>query len=115
MALVAALCIACGVTSAQDQALEEIIVTGSRIARPDYDSASPIVSVTRELFERTGSNTVETALNTLPQFVPAYYQHVQQSGQWRTGQRPAARSRHHVDPGADRWQAVDPGEWHRRR
>ena len=71
MALVAALCIACGVTSAQDQALEETIVTGSRIARPDFDTASPIVSVTQELFERTGSTTVETALNTLPQFVPA--------------------------------------------
>ena len=42
------------------------------IARPDFDSASPIVSVTEELFQRTGSNTVETALNTLPQFVPSY-------------------------------------------
>jgi len=56
----------------QEAELEQVVVTGSRIARPDYDSASPIVSVTRELFERTGSNTVETALNTLPQFVPAY-------------------------------------------
>jgi outer membrane cobalamin receptor len=55
MALVAALCIGCGVTSAQDDDLEQVIVTGSRIARPDYDSASPIVSVTQELFERTGS------------------------------------------------------------
>ena len=49
-----------------------MLVTGSRIARPDFDSASPIVSVTEELFQRTGSNTVETALNTLPQFVPSY-------------------------------------------
>ncbi len=56
---------------AQDE-LEQVIVTGSRIARPDFDSASPIVSVTEELFQRSGSNTVETALNTLPQFVPSY-------------------------------------------
>ena len=49
-----------------------MIVTGSRIARPDFDSASPIVSVTEELFERSGSNTVESTLNTLPQFVPAF-------------------------------------------
>jgi len=49
-----------------------VIVTGSRIARPDFDSASPIVSVTEELFERSGSNTIESALNTLPQFVPAW-------------------------------------------
>jgi iron complex outermembrane receptor protein len=57
---------------AQDADLEEIVVTGSRIARPDFDSASPIVSVTEELFERSGSTTVETALNALPQFVPSY-------------------------------------------
>lgn len=56
---------------AQDE-LEQIIVTGTRIARRNYESASPIVSVTQELFERTGSSTVETALNTLPQFVAAY-------------------------------------------
>ena len=57
---------------ARDEDLEEIIVTGTRIARRDFESASPIVSVTQELFERTGSITVETTLNTLPQFVPAY-------------------------------------------
>jgi outer membrane receptor protein involved in Fe transport len=56
---------------AQDE-LEQVIVTGSRIARPDFDSASPIVSVTEELFQRSGSGTVETTLNTLPQFVPSY-------------------------------------------
>ena len=56
---------------AQD-GLEEVLVTGTRIARRDFESASPIVSVTQEFFERTGSSTVETALNTLPQFVPAY-------------------------------------------
>ena len=72
MALVAALCIACGVTSAQDHDLEQVIVTGSRIARPDFDSASPIVSVTEDFFRRGGSRTVESQLNTLPQFVPSY-------------------------------------------
>ena len=72
MVLVTALCLTGGTTSAQDEQLEQVLVTGSRIARPDFDSASPIVSVTEELFQRTGSNTVETALNTLPQFVPSY-------------------------------------------
>ena len=57
---------------AQDDELEQVIVTGSRIARPDFDSASPIGSVTEKLFQRSGSNTVESSLNTLPQFVPAY-------------------------------------------
>jgi iron complex outermembrane receptor protein len=60
------------VASAQDDDLEQVIVTGSRIARPDFDSASPIVSVTEELFQRSGSGTVETTLNTLPQFVPSF-------------------------------------------
>lgn len=54
-----------------EQALEEITVTGSRIARQDYQSASPISTVNAELFEQTGSPTIETVLNTLPQFVPS--------------------------------------------
>jgi iron complex outermembrane receptor protein len=57
---------------AEDAELEQILVTGSRIARPDFDSASPIVSVPEDFFRRSGSRTVESQLNTLPQFVPAY-------------------------------------------
>jgi iron complex outermembrane receptor protein len=71
-ALFAGVCTCATPALGQEVELEQVSVTGSRIARPDFDSASPIVSVTRELFERTGSNTVETALNTLPQFVPGY-------------------------------------------
>ena len=59
-----------GATVAQDDALEEIVVTGSRIARPDFASASPIVSITQEAFERTGSTSVDVVMNRLPQFVP---------------------------------------------
>jgi iron complex outermembrane receptor protein len=59
-------------TLAEEADLEQVIVTGSRIARPDYDSASPIVSVTQDFFRRSGSRTVESQLNTLPQFVPSY-------------------------------------------
>ena len=54
-----------------DAELEEITVTGSRIARQDYSSASPISTVEAELFSQTGAPTIETVLNTLPQFVPA--------------------------------------------
>ncbi len=53
------------------QELEEITVTGTRIVRQDYQSASPISTVDAELFEQTGAPTIETVLNTLPQFVPA--------------------------------------------
>jgi iron complex outermembrane recepter protein len=52
--------------------LEQIIVTGSRIARRDFDSASPIVTAGPERFEQTVSPTVESTLNTLPQFVPSF-------------------------------------------
>jgi outer membrane receptor protein involved in Fe transport len=54
-----------------DEPLEEITVTGTRIATQDYSSASPISTVDAELFSQTGAPTIETVLNTLPQFVPA--------------------------------------------
>ncbi|MCK6103389.1 MULTISPECIES: TonB-dependent receptor domain-containing protein [unclassified Brevundimonas] len=59
--------------SSNDQATEvgEIVVTGSRIARQDYRSASPIVTVTSEDFQATGSVTIDSLLNDMPQFVPS--------------------------------------------
>ena len=57
---------------ADDQWLEEIVVTGTRIARPNFEAASPIVEVPAASFERTASGTVETTLNRYPQFVPSY-------------------------------------------
>ncbi len=60
------------VSPAQAPELEEIVVTGTRIARPDFTSASPIVSVPAEAFSRRGSTTVETTLNEMPQLVPAH-------------------------------------------
>lgn len=49
-------------------AVDEIVVTGSLIARPDYAANSPVVSVTNEALENTGQLTVESALTQLPQF-----------------------------------------------
>ena len=57
--------------NADDEVLEEIITTGTRLARQDYQAASPITTVDSKLFSDTGSPTIETVLNTLPQFVPA--------------------------------------------
>jgi iron complex outermembrane recepter protein len=50
-------------------AVEEIVVTGSRIARPDYASTSPIVTYGQEAITQTGTVNIENALNQLPQFV----------------------------------------------
>ena len=53
------------------QQLEEVVVTGSRIVRRDYEANSPLQTVDRGAFEQQNSIAIETALNQLPQFVPA--------------------------------------------
>ncbi len=47
----------------------EVVVTGSRIARRDYVSDSPIVSVGPKAIENTGDITLERVLTQLPQVV----------------------------------------------
>src|SRR5512134_3667511 len=56
---------------AQTQQLEEVLVTGSRIVRRDFEANSPLQTVDRSAFESQSSIAIETALNDLPQFVPA--------------------------------------------
>jgi iron complex outermembrane recepter protein len=50
--------------------VEEVVVTGTRIIRQDYESASPIVSVTNEEFLQSGTINAEDFLNRLPQVAP---------------------------------------------
>ncbi|OJY68078.1 MAG: hypothetical protein BGP16_14490 [Sphingobium sp. 66-54] len=63
--------------AAQDTAATEepttadIVVTGSLIARPDYVSASPVVTVGAEALKSAGTVNIEQGLNQLPQFTPA--------------------------------------------
>jgi len=47
--------------------VDEIVVTGSRIARRDAVAESPILTVQQEDMTHSGSTTVEQYLNTLPQ------------------------------------------------
>ena len=49
---------------------DAIVVTGTRIARPDLEAPSPVTTVSAEQFDLTGTVTVETLLNELPQLVP---------------------------------------------
>ncbi len=56
--------------SEYENVLEEVVVTGTRIARSDYESASPIVTVSRSIFDLSGSPSVQRMLDTLPQFSP---------------------------------------------
>ncbi len=69
--------------SGSEDAREDIVVTGSLIARPDYKANSPIVSVTKEALEGTGQITVERALSQLPQFTGGFGQN--NSGSTGTG------------------------------
>lgn len=55
---------------AQEPAVEQVVVTGSRIVQRDFTANSPIVSVESGSFEGTSTLAVETVLNQLPQFVP---------------------------------------------
>jgi len=71
-ALMTALTMVAAPAAAQEATeVEEIIITGSRIARQDYQAASPIVTVGQEDFQATGAVTIDTLINDLPQFVPA--------------------------------------------
>lgn len=54
----------------QAEDLDEIVVTGSRIVRRDFEAASPIMTVGQEQFQNISTVGVEAALNQLPQFVP---------------------------------------------
>jgi iron complex outermembrane recepter protein len=55
---------------AQQPALEEITVTGSRIVRRDLEAPSPIVTIDAERLENSSTVAIESVLNQLPQFVP---------------------------------------------
>lgn len=47
-----------------------IVVTGSRIQRPDLTGTSPVAVVDAEEFELSGAVNVEQVINTLPQVLP---------------------------------------------
>jgi iron complex outermembrane recepter protein len=64
-----------GIALAQnDRSLEEVVVTGSRIVRRDFQAASPIQTIDQVSFEESSTLAVESVLNQLPQFVPAQTQ-----------------------------------------
>ena len=46
---------------------EAIVVTGSRLASPNLDSASPVTVVSAEDIKNTGTTRVEDLVNSLPQ------------------------------------------------
>lgn len=56
-----------------EEAIQETVtITGSRIAKRDYTSSSPVATVSAEQFDITGTVNTESLLNTLPQTVPGF-------------------------------------------
>ena len=51
------------------QELQEVVVTGSRIATPNLDAISPVTAITSEEIKSTGVTKIEDLLNSLPQVV----------------------------------------------
>ncbi len=49
---------------------ETVVVTGSLIARPDYNTATPTVSATTQDLQASGQIALEQGLTELPQFSP---------------------------------------------
>jgi outer membrane receptor protein involved in Fe transport len=55
-----------------DEAIEEIVVIGSRLRRRDFSSPSPISTIDREALRASGQATLEVALSQMPQFIPSF-------------------------------------------
>ncbi len=68
---------------AQSGTDDEILVTGSRIVRRDFEANSPITTVDASRFEESSSISIESVVNQLPQFVPAISQF--DAGTYTTG------------------------------
>jgi outer membrane receptor protein involved in Fe transport len=52
-------------------AIEEVVITGSLIAKPNDVASSPIVTVSTAQLEQAGTVTLEAALKQLPGFAPS--------------------------------------------
>ena len=53
-----------------DDEEEAIVVTGTRLARQDFEAISPVTTVGAEQLELTATLTTDSLLNELPQIVP---------------------------------------------
>ena len=61
-------------TGDSDTSASDVVVTGSRIARPNLTSSNPITSVQGEEFFQTGQISIGDQLNQLPQLAPTFNQ-----------------------------------------
>ena len=50
-----------------EEAIEEVVVTGSRLVRRDLNAPSPVVVISEALIRTAGNVTIEETLNEMPQ------------------------------------------------
>lgn len=66
---------------AQEEAeVEDVVVTGSRIVRQDFEAISPVTTVSSETIELTQTLTVDSLLNSLPSVVAGNTRNSNNSG-----------------------------------
>ena len=59
---------------AQADATEEVVVTGSRIARgSDFENPSPVQTVDRDAIERSGYNNLQQLMEKIPKLIGARF------------------------------------------
>lgn len=58
--------------ASDSEAVEEIVVTGSRLPRRDFSAPSPIATVDSEALEAASQATLEETLNQMPQMAPDF-------------------------------------------
>src|SRR6516165_3426132 len=56
------------VAAPEEEVLQEVVVTGSRIARPEFDNLQPTVTLDSKVFDQRGYLDVGQALSELPGF-----------------------------------------------
>jgi outer membrane receptor protein involved in Fe transport len=61
-----------GEDASDETVMEEVVVTGTRISRRDFNTASPLTTVDEELIAFTDQPTIEDALNQMPQVFPSF-------------------------------------------
>ena len=80
---------------AADQTIQEVVVTGSRIAQPNLETSSPVTQVTAEDVITQGVTKIEDLVNQLPQAFAAQNANVAGGGfrrppSWHGCRRPVA-------------------------
>ncbi|MGH8237905.1 MAG: TonB-dependent receptor plug domain-containing protein, partial [Steroidobacteraceae bacterium] len=62
-----AVVMACATVQAAEEPIAEIVVTGSRIARPEIEASTPVQVISDEMIDQQGSPNVADILAELPQ------------------------------------------------